>query len=645
MALFTLRHSWNFPSNNYGQIFGIADSGVETFKGTPIKSLAREICQNSIDAKLHNNNPTLVDFATFEIAPNDIPDFDGLKYAFNRALDFWSHQKSDKAKSFFKKAITVSEQSKIVCLRISDHNTTGLTGSREECYSAWCNLTKSSGASDKSGTNGGSFGIGKFAPYACSAFRTVFYSTADQDGLFAYQGVSRLTSFKNRHQEITQGTGFYGNDKNSPVHDQIFLDPNYKRSPDDYGTDIYILAFTADSEWKHQMVASILDGFLYAVYNKELVVNVDGTVISHETLPELMVSHKQYFQEYADEYYRTLTDEALAHTFEKNIEFNEGGASQLKITGQVTLKLMIMPEFHRRVAMVRQTGMKIKDKGNINGLIPFSGLLYIQGDSLNSYLRALENPQHLEWEVERAENKTAARKLLNNLTKFIKECLDELKDDDSEEALDPSVGEYLAADPENTTKEEDVAESISDSVKTIKVKKNPVSAKSTGTQSGSVGTTLIDDPNGDVIVTDVPGTGGRNGSETETSSNRGDGGGSGVGAGSGNEPVEKRKSLSGISPAKVRIMCTNKTAGQYTISFTPSANATNGIIDLFMSAESQNYDATILAVSCDTCKDLKIAKNRIEGFVFTEKTPVIIRVTLDYHDYCSMEVKAYGNKV
>ena len=49
MALFSLRPSWNFPSNNYGQIFGIADSGVETFKGTPIKSLAREICQNSIE--------------------------------------------------------------------------------------------------------------------------------------------------------------------------------------------------------------------------------------------------------------------------------------------------------------------------------------------------------------------------------------------------------------------------------------------------------------------------------------------------------------------------------------------------------------------------------------------------------------------
>ena len=85
MALFTLWHFWNFPSNNYGQIFGIADSGVETFKGTPIKSLAREICQNSIDANLHNGKPTHVDFVTFEIAPKDIPDFAGLQYAFDRA--------------------------------------------------------------------------------------------------------------------------------------------------------------------------------------------------------------------------------------------------------------------------------------------------------------------------------------------------------------------------------------------------------------------------------------------------------------------------------------------------------------------------------------------------------------------------------
>ena len=177
MSSFSFSHKWNFPSNNYGQIFGIADSGVETFNGTPFKSLAREICQNSIDAKLQNSKPTYIQFKLFTIAPSDIPDCIGLEDAFKRSLDFWSAQKSDKAKSFFKTALSTIKKNSITCLRISDYNTTGLTGSKEEYNSPWCNLTKSTGASDKSGTNGGSFGIGKFAPFACSLFRTVFYST------------------------------------------------------------------------------------------------------------------------------------------------------------------------------------------------------------------------------------------------------------------------------------------------------------------------------------------------------------------------------------------------------------------------------------------------------------------------------------
>lgn len=107
MALFSLhRYAWNFPSNNHGQIFGIADSGVETFNGTPIKSLAREICQNSIDANLKNGEPTRIIFRTFEIAPSAIPDFDDLDDAFSRSLEYWSKQKSTKAKSFFQSALS-----------------------------------------------------------------------------------------------------------------------------------------------------------------------------------------------------------------------------------------------------------------------------------------------------------------------------------------------------------------------------------------------------------------------------------------------------------------------------------------------------------------------------------------------------------
>lgn len=446
-----------------------------------------------------------------------------------------------------------------------------------------------------------------------------------------------MTSFKNKKNDITQGTGFYGNDKNTPVYEQISLDPNYSRSQGDYGTDIFVIGFTAGNEWKQQMVASVLDGFLYAVHSDALIVNVDGTLISKETLPDLMVSHKSFFQENADEYYIALTDDKVAKTFSKEI------TDDPEVAGKITLRLMIMPEFHRRVAMVRQTGMKIKDKGNINGIIPFAGLLYIEGDALNSYLRNLENPQHLEWEIERADNKSKARKLLASLTKFIKECLDSLKDDDSEEALDPSVGEYLSAEQTETQKQEDRIESITDTIKDVKVKVTVIAAKPTGTQADGPGSTLVDDPNGDIRVTDIPGEGGRSG---DAPGGHGTGGGGhGNGNGHGDNPVEHKMSYSAIAPAKVRIMCTNKAAGQYNVSFTPATSATNGVLDLFMAAESQSYSATILAATCDAFPAMKFTKNRLDGFNFQEKTPITINVTLDYHDYCSMEVKAYGNKV
>lgn len=568
--MFNLIQKWNFPSNNFGQIFGIADSGVETFKGTPIKSLAREICQNSLDAALENEEPTRIEFKTFEIDPRQIPDYINLEDALKRALDFWSQQQSTKAKTFFKQALDVIHKPTITCLRISDFNTSGLVGSREEYNSPWCNLTKSSGASDKSGSNGGSFGIGKFAPYACSALRTVFYSTSDKEGVCASQGVSRLTSFKNKKNEITQGTGFYGNEKNSPMYKQYSLDPAYTRRTENSGTDIYIIAFTGDSGWQHQMVASVLDGFLYAIYTGSLVVDVDGTIISKDTLADLMISHKEYFNEHADEYYQALTDEKLARTFTKEL------TDDPETIGKLTLKLMIMPSFSRRVAMIRQTGMKIKDKGNINGLIPFAGTLFIEGDAINSYLRSLENPQHLEWEVERAENKSKAKRLLTTLTRFIKASLDEMKNDESEEAVDPTVGEYLSASDFDKSPNQERTEALQDSIKDIKIRVTEVAPKPSGTQNGEPGKTLVDDEEGDIVVTDLPGEGG-SGSKGQ-GGHGGNGGGSNPGDGGGNVPVEHRKKLSSISAASVRNVVRNKATGEYTIVFTPGSSATDGVL-------------------------------------------------------------------
>lgn len=53
---------WNFPSNNGGTEAGFNDSGIETFAGKPFESLAREIIQNSLDARVSSDKPVTVAF-------------------------------------------------------------------------------------------------------------------------------------------------------------------------------------------------------------------------------------------------------------------------------------------------------------------------------------------------------------------------------------------------------------------------------------------------------------------------------------------------------------------------------------------------------------------------------------------------------
>ena len=67
---------WSFPNNGGGQIRGISDAGIETFTGTEMKSLAREICQNSLDAadKTADCN-VYVQFERYKIKTSDIPGY------------------------------------------------------------------------------------------------------------------------------------------------------------------------------------------------------------------------------------------------------------------------------------------------------------------------------------------------------------------------------------------------------------------------------------------------------------------------------------------------------------------------------------------------------------------------------------------
>lgn len=201
----------------------------------------------------------------------------------------------------------------IPVLRISDFNTTGLTGSDKEYNTPWQNLVKASGVSDKDGASGGSFGIGKSAPFACSDLRTVFYSTLDINGLKAFQGVARLVSFKKKGlfgqdtDNITTGTGYYGDTKkNSAIKDCISLDKSFSRG--ESGTDVFVLGFSYNPGWKDDIVRTVLEDFLISVYNRDLVAKVDDITISADSLHELMDKYRESAP-IAYNYYQVLTSQ------------------------------------------------------------------------------------------------------------------------------------------------------------------------------------------------------------------------------------------------------------------------------------------------------------------------------------------------
>ena len=418
---------WNFPSNNDGKISGISEAGIETFRGELLKSLAKEICQNSLDAVLDSKKRVLIEFKLYNIPLKEDRRISGLEEIFNLAKNYW--QGNEKTIRFLEKAEKNFKKEKIRVLRISDHNTTGLTGSDKKKNSTWNNLVKSTGVSDKTGSSGGSYGIGKSAPFACSDLRTLFYNTLDKDGLEAFQGVANLVSFE-KEDIVTQGTGYYGNSKDNTAIRNMDSFGAYTRK--ESGTDIYIICFLDDEEWKKKVVEAILENFLISILNDNIEIKVEDILINKENLSFLMEKYKEDI-ELTYEYYQVL--------MEKDSQALE---IEFKDLGKFKLYLLIKKDFKRRILISRSNGMKIFDKNRISSSIQFSGVCILEDDKLNSYFREMETPQHDNWESDRHRNPKEAEKIKREFFTILKE---KVKEKGKETILDEmdavGMGEYL----------------------------------------------------------------------------------------------------------------------------------------------------------------------------------------------------------
>lgn len=594
-----MKIGWNFPSNDNGCVNGVSEAGIETFRGDVFKSLAKEICQNSLDARLDDNKPVRIEFYLSNIDIQDIPDFERLQEVFILSKKYWEDNK--KANAFYKKAVEILMSKKIRLLRISDFNTTGITGSREKKSSNLIDLVKSSGVSNKTGTAGGSYGIGKNAPFASSELRIVYYRTLDKDNIRAYQGVAKLASFeeerldkdniwgslsKKKKKIMTQGIGFYGNiENNLPVFEDFSLD-NFKRT--EIGTDLYILGFVKDDDWKNEMIKSVLSSYLLSIYNGDLEIIIENILINKTNLEDLV-------QEYADDltkdYYQVLCSPNTVH----------------------------------------------KEK-------EFAGICILKDRKVDEYFRSMETQQHDKWEPNRHDNKKEAEKIIKELYKFIK---DEIKDLGRNTILDEmdAVGasEYLPDEViEVKTKEQNKKESLlnkTSSVSSLK-KIEVITSNKEGTQiideanlnNGNINVEGEINDNGDLVARKK-----HNKSNKQTDFNVYEY--FGIPSNEGDSLLENP---SKIEPLSFRLFLYDKNNKEYKLSFVPKRSSCNSYIKIYLMGEQGSIPASV-STAYDSKKNKMSCKNNniyIGDLIANQKYTIIY--SIDNDELCSMEVSIHG---
>ena len=447
---------WRFPASGHGERKGISSGDTEAFKKHPFRAFAREILQNSIDARDSDEDPVVVEFSLFEMPTKDIPGYFELKNQIRRCKEFWSH-KPDYVREY-NEIMTLLDRENITCLRVSDFNTTGLVGvnTEKQQNNKFLALTKGTGVSEKGNSlAGGSKGMGKNAAFLMSGISTVFYSTrSNQDingniGDFAGSiGVSELISgYVDDNivpdRDYTHGTGYYSsNELNSAISNVLSLGDHH-RTENQYGTDIYIIGFNTNDDWVKEVVNSLLDSFMVTIVRGELEVVIDDIKIDKHNIKTVVYDDGIIYKDYKANIisqYRLLTDTDKVSVFDIETEYGP-------------CELYILPfskeEEHlatHQCVMIRHPLMKIKPEP-LGASFRVSAMCIIPEGPLGEVLRSIENPQHIDWETKRIKDKTARKEIegiIGSIKRQIREKVIECLQIGDDRPLDPNgAGDYL----------------------------------------------------------------------------------------------------------------------------------------------------------------------------------------------------------
>ena len=423
-----MKASWRFGTNDTGETEGPNNSGIANFTDDRTGGLVREVLQNSIDARAHQDQPVEVSFQVEELPTSGL-DIPGLKLALEASHE--SVAIDDRHKKQFRRGIamldTALKRREIVALRITDANTTGASDKNDR-KDKWHSLTKTVGLSEKDmRDSGGSFGIGKHAAFAATDLRTVLYATAYyENGVGGpisrrFTGKSILVSHEVKGKGY-RASGWLETDGN-PLRDSAISEGYWLQSP---GTQVNILGFDDSSveEWEAQAKESLVEHFFHALANKNLRVDIGDSTIDSESLDEIAIG--------MDEDILKLIEVSRAQVADH---------TDIEGIGRVNLSIRVHEDGEhgqKTIALVRDAGMMItRQLGNMRitpsqrmvsiprHWLGFTAIVECLSQGERSLLREAEGPRHDKLSADNAdpsEQKQVAR-ALRELGKWVVEAI------------------------------------------------------------------------------------------------------------------------------------------------------------------------------------------------------------------------------
>lgn len=444
---------WYFPDNKGGQDEGFENQGINQFKMSPYGKLAREIIQNSYDAKIKGEDKKVkVEFKLVKMDKNRIPNLESIKESINASAEYFPE--SERLEKFRQVANEKFESDTIDVLKISDYNTTGLVGIEKRINSAWYGLIKSSGNSTKSGVSGGSYGSGKHAAFVFSYFRTILYGTYVEDEGYAFQGKSILCSHK-KDGVVKSNIGYWGNiteEECKPIRNQETMDEFYRRNQT--GTDLYIIGAKLEKEeWVENIIYSVIENFWKLIIEDKLEVSIvnDGKNINIDS------KNIRALAQMGKEENAKIDEHDIFNAY-KFIELNDSVEEvrygSICNENDVELKIAKLPQYpEKKILKMRDTEMKINIFSPRKRPVNFIGILIAKGEELNKQLRESEPQTHDAWNADNIEDEEDRRKVRDTIRKldaWINEQIDSLSYVDDIEEFDAEGLDFLNLDDDDS---------------------------------------------------------------------------------------------------------------------------------------------------------------------------------------------------